>query len=279
MSTDSTWQVGTKCVVYSRKANKWYDDGIVSIIEKKYMTVWFAKNTKYKKFAFTSKNVIPIKEENLHLKINSLCEIFSIDKWCQGMVMDIYDDSELPAGTGEWLKIDYHDENNDLKQCDLRRHSVFLRPSQFHDSIEIPSSALTQSHIHHLTKSSAIISNYQYLTSAATGYTSSPNRRQRRGKISADWQELNSLWIKLSDFPKYITEGQMIAINDIEFISAESDGIYKYNIYDLEWEFYIEYPMEISTYWVMERKAYFDEANNELYVYQPSNPYLRIAMV
>ena len=125
----TTWQLGQKCAVYSKRTHKWYNDGEISYIDDK-ITVLFNNGTKWKKFHKTSKNVVPITPENLQLDIGSSCLIYSITEWCHGVVTDIYDDSQCEQhyhGINEWLKIRYYDEQKMLTICDIRRHSVYLQ--------------------------------------------------------------------------------------------------------------------------------------------------------
>ena len=226
----STWSIGNWCVVYVEKDNKWYNDGRVIGIDHdhgQWISVAYGSNGDNCYINTLSNHIIQCNNTNYRLKPGSYCSIFSIYKWCQGMITKIENDK-----SGEWLTVKYHDEDNKLQTCKIRRHSDFIK---YKDYNKIPSDCILLRGINKNT-------NYYHP------------------------------WIKLHDLPPNTNHGDFAQLTSTQFIlttlwqddeasvsdtysrssqtETESDGsyskthtnihgVYKFDMIKLEWELFL----------------------------------------
>ena len=138
----------------------------------------------------------------MKLTKGSICSVYSISKWCTGLVIDSHSDA-----TGEWLTIEYNDEEYNLCTCKIRRHSCFLKYIS-----------------HNKVKPKILLS---------IG-------------CKPEWNQFYP-WIPLRDIPNISSMGDIIKISPSKILLFENiehdqiNGIQIFDHHTLKWKLFCEY--------------------------------------
>ena len=199
----ATFLEGQSVMVYAESEEKWYNDGIIKSISESTGNIKVLCNDEKSEFTVnkSSGNIVAIKEENIDLRQGSFCSIFSITKWCPGIIITSENDKE-----NEWLQVEYFDEDNNLSQTQIQRHSHFLKPLS-----------------HHQCKS------FISLLSDTSLKNHNPYHP----------------WIRLDDLPTKSKQGDLVKLNNQQFIILNGDEQYLIiHIFDtntIKWELFTTY--------------------------------------